>query len=570
MIILRDKEKLNRQQLEALIGKIKAIIYPRVSSDGQIDNYSIDTQIERCIFHAKTKLNIEEDELLICIEEGESGDNPNRPMLNYMMFLLEKGIGKSIIILHPNRLSRYLHLQQNIAHRVWEMGCDLHFVEMDFDKDNPEQMFMFNIQGSVAQYNKAKILADTKRGRKKMVNSNKIPGMNRCYGYTYDKDLDTLVVNEEEKAVYLKMVDLLLNQDKTCSDIARILSRKHPAPKKSKWYQTTVSRILNNPLYTGTYFYGKTETIQSHGKKTTIKKPKEEWYKIDIPRYIDEETYNRILIKLKKNSKNSSKMGRPSDDYLLKGIVKCGRCGASVSSGVTSKTKEGLIKYYACTAKSKKAFENGESNKVCRGRNWRVDKIDQKLWDLACDIISNPEELLRKISEDNSSTEKLVEFRNKKVSLEKDLKEKNAAIERYIDLYAEGIIKTKQALEEKLIKVREEVEEIERELVIIGDHLMFESAESDKINAMQKTLEKYQKILKSEELTSTDKRQIMNIIFEKVILHDDTIEPVLKLRWFEEEGENSIGTHKNLIIGQGNGGYAYAIRTHLGRLPSGD
>jgi DNA invertase Pin-like site-specific DNA recombinase len=125
-------------------------------------------------------------------------------------------------------------------------------------------MLNFNIQGSIAEYNKAKILADTKRGRITKVKNGLIPGLKRIYGYTYDTEIDTLIENEVEKEVYLKMVDMLLNKNYSCSKIARELSlRNVHAPSGDRWYQTTISRILKNEAYTGNYYYGKTQVVKN-------------------------------------------------------------------------------------------------------------------------------------------------------------------------------------------------------------------------------------------------------------------------------------------------------------------
>jgi DNA invertase Pin-like site-specific DNA recombinase len=100
-----------------LVTKIKAIIYARVSTDGQVDNYSIESQVERCKDMAQNK-GIKEDEIIMLVEDGESGDNPNRPMINYALFLLEYGVGDHVIFLHPNRMSRFLHLQTQLSNRI--------------------------------------------------------------------------------------------------------------------------------------------------------------------------------------------------------------------------------------------------------------------------------------------------------------------------------------------------------------------------------------------------------------------------------------------------------------------
>ena len=72
------------------------------------------------------------------------------------MFLLEYGIGDYVIFLHPDRMSRLLHLQSQVSNRIWGLGKDLLFVEFDLDKSNPESMLNFNIQGQLLNITKPK------------------------------------------------------------------------------------------------------------------------------------------------------------------------------------------------------------------------------------------------------------------------------------------------------------------------------------------------------------------------------------------------------------------------------
>ncbi len=550
MIVLKDMQKLNASQITALIGKIRAIVYTRVSSDIQIDNYSLESQIDICVKDAKDKFDINEDEIIVLREEAESGDNPNRPMLNYILFLLQKGLGTKVIFLHPDRLSRHLHLQQQITHQIWELGCDLHFVEFDLQKGNAESMLNYNIQGSIAQYNKAKILANTKRGRRTMVFNNKIPGMNRIYGYTYDKDLNTLVENEYEKERYLTMVNMIL-EGSTGSEVAAYLAKKkYPAPKGDKWYQATISRILRNESYMGTYYYGKTEVVRINGKKKQVPKPREQWQKITIPAYVDEVTFGRLQKCLDGNIKNG---GRPSEDYLLKGIARCGRCGAAASSGITTRTQNGLLKYYSCTRKTKKSYsvETGESNKLCLGENWRVDMVDSLIWNEVVKLIDNPKTLIDKMLERISDVSKVRDMERNRDEIIKLIKEKESSKARYIDLYADGIIKSKDELSIKLEPVENEIDELNKELGAINDNLKLSQSDDDNIQVAVSMLNKYRKIVK-DSLSIEDKRRIMKLFIEKVILNDNKrLEIVYKFSTFKEI--ESINSSSNSINHQVNG-----------------
>ncbi len=528
MIQLKGEEKLSLEQIFNLIGKINAIIYARVSTADQAKKgYSIESQIEMCKQRALSKFGFKENELVVVIEDGRMGDDPNRPGLNYVLYLLEKGIGKKLIMLHPDRFTRDNTLQGVISRRIWSMGIDIEFIEFEVDPDNPESMLMYNIQGSIAQYNKAKILANSRRGRVQKARKGELPSFKRLYGYKYDKKIQLLEINDEEAMVYIDMVDMLLNQDMSCNQIAQELSRKGiPAPNGDIWYQTTVTRILRNESYTGNYYYGKSKVVQKDGEKKQVPQPREEWIKIAIPPLIDEETF--LLIQKKIDALNKAK-GRKSKSYLLKGIVKCGRCGASAGSGITSKVKSGVYKYYSCRNKSAKGYivGTGKKAKKCEGVNWRVDIVDEIVWKWLLDKINNPETVIKEITKELSDTHKLSSLEKQKDEIQKKLIELEKEETNYAILFGKGKITEKQ-FDDLTNPIKRQTESLQYDLNIIKSNLITLKGEYNETELIKKNIKKFQEVIKGN-LEMKDKRTIVQMFVERVILNEDfTIEIITK------------------------------------------
>jgi len=560
MITIEGSQQIDKDQLSALIISVKAILYARVSTSDQAEQgYSLQSQVERCANHAKTQFGFTDDELIAIIEPGQSGDNPDRPGINYALWLIEQGVGRKLIILHPDRLARDNYLQHQLSDRVWSNGVDLEFVEVSVDPNNPESMLMFNIQGSIAAYNKKKILANSKRGRLQKVKNGKIPGIRRVYGYTFDKELDTLVENTEEKEVYLTMVNWLLNgkdgTEMNCSQIARLLAESSvSAPSGDSWYQATISRILRNELYMGTFYYGKSEIVQSKGKKQTIKKPREEWQGIPIPKYIDEATFQRVQEKL--DSLEKKHRGRPSETYLLKGRVRCGRCGGAVGAGVPSTLKDGKkLHYYSCSRKAKKKYEvgTGEPNAICHGRGWRQDIIDNYVWEYILQRLQNPEEIIADLVRQQGSSQQLEIMRNKKKRIEKAIGDKLKQRSRYLDMYARELISMDE-LENFVNPLKTDVENLQNELAVINDTL--EQAESayNEYERIKEAVTNFNRMVEKDLITPELKRKAVERFIHKVVLHEDTIEIVAVWKPSKAEGEECVKKHSNSIASQSNGG----------------
>ncbi|MFB0830765.1 recombinase family protein [Brevibacillus laterosporus] len=526
-----------------LLGKIKALIYARVSTADQVDKFSLSSQVDQCAAFAFEQFGYSENELAILVEEGESGDDPNRPALNNALLLLEKGVGKKLIVLHPDRLSRSLSLQTRVSEKIWGLGCDIEFVQFELDPNNPESVLMYNIQGSIAQYNKAKILANSKRGRLKKVQSNQMMGIRRIYGYDYDKTHDILIINEEEEKAIHKMVDYLLNQELSISEIAKRLSEEYvKAPLGNVWYQSTISKMLKNETYTGNFYYGKTEQKKVNGKRGKLNKPREEWMKIEVPAIIDQPTFDRIQEKIRKLTK--TKTGRPSkENGLIRGIARCGRCGGAVSINSTSKLKDKTLKYYGCNRKAKKGYQVGSgevSHHICKGRNWRVDIVDMYVWQWLCDKLKFPDEIFAEIVVNQSDNKKIKELELKKERFERLLDEKNIMCDKFIDLYASGIIQTKEALEQKIKPVRDQIDEVNSELERINEKLNTIQAGYDELETIKQQIKKWSFLINNQVLEFSDQKRFTQMIIRKIVLHDDnTIE--IHTPWTSFNGEYGVG-----------------------------
>jgi DNA invertase Pin-like site-specific DNA recombinase len=153
---------------------------------------------------------------------------------------------------------------------------------------------------------------------------------------------------------------------------------RRPTTGVAEWVRplpTTVTRILRNPIYTGAYVYGRTETrpIIADGqlrRTRPFQLPEEEW-KVCIrdhhPAYISWEEYvdNRRI--LQENGSRWAVKGAPRNGAaLLQGLAICGKCGARMSVGYGPGRAT-----YSCRG----PIERGESTTRCWGLTaWRVDQ----------------------------------------------------------------------------------------------------------------------------------------------------------------------------------------------------
>lgn len=107
----------------------------------------------------------------------------------------------------------------------------------------------------------------------------------------------------------------------------------NPAKPGLRWTKDSIGRLLRNPLYAGQMMYGKEVHPGQH------------------PRLIDEATHHQVLLILAGKHRELRYTG-VNHDYVLRGLVRCGRCGAAMSPASTTKGKT-VHRYYRCCTRDK-------------------------------------------------------------------------------------------------------------------------------------------------------------------------------------------------------------------------
>lgn len=143
----------------------KGAIYARVSSQDQ----NLRNQIETL----KTYANKENIKVYKVYKEKISGTKDSRPELNDLMFDMRKKLFNCIIIYKLDRLGRSLKHLINICEEFHHKGIDLIVTSQNIDTSTPTGKLLFNILGSVAEFERELISERTKLGQKNAKNIGK-------------------------------------------------------------------------------------------------------------------------------------------------------------------------------------------------------------------------------------------------------------------------------------------------------------------------------------------------------------------------------------------------------------
>src|ERR1035437_3013477 len=220
-------------------------IYARVSSETQAKDGTIDSQIEALRDYAKTHdLTIIREYL----DDGYSGTNLDRPGLDQLRDFTQEGLIEGILILSPDRLSRKQANQIILMEEFQKRNIQVIFTNQQFG-DSPEDQLMLQIQGSLAEYERAKILDRTRRGTKHAVRKGQVLGANAPFGFRCvhktDKTPAHWEINPQEAEIVRKIYDLYLREGLKGVAIAKRLEEEGIPSRSgySRWWPSVVFSI---------------------------------------------------------------------------------------------------------------------------------------------------------------------------------------------------------------------------------------------------------------------------------------------------------------------------------------
>lgn len=177
-------------------------VYARVSTEEQAKHgFSLNDQIRQCRQKAGT------NKVKEYVDDGVSGEFLDRPALTKLRDDIREGIINKIICLDPDRLSRKLMNQLIITDEFDRRGIELVFVNGEYAK-TPEGNLFYSMRGAIAEFEKSKITERMSRGRKEKARQGRVLRDFQVYGYSYDKESEQFLVDEDEAAIVRLIFDL--------------------------------------------------------------------------------------------------------------------------------------------------------------------------------------------------------------------------------------------------------------------------------------------------------------------------------------------------------------------------
>lgn len=311
-----------------------AILYLRVSSEEQVENFSLGTQEEICRREA-TRRGYEIIETFR--EEGRSAKNiSGRPELLKLLEFCRRNrrMVDAVIIYRLDRISRQTQDYLYIRKKLFDYGISI-ISANEPTGNSPTDKLLETIMASFAQHDNDVRSERTRNG----LRARFLSGL--CTGHAplgYKVEHGHAVKDGEYFDKMKNAWDLMATGTKSLEEIAQIMNgwgmRKVVSGKEYKLRSQTVSRLFHMKFYLGILTSTKypEEPIGQHEAMIT----EEQYYKVQAII----EGRNRCGMTIGKRLKDNP-------DFPLRRSIKCGKCGGHLSGG-WSKGRNKKYAYYIC------------------------------------------------------------------------------------------------------------------------------------------------------------------------------------------------------------------------------
>jgi site-specific DNA recombinase len=458
----------------------QAAIYARVSSERQATAQTIASQLA-ALRERVTVDGYMLPEAMQFLDDGYSGTTLVRPALERLRDLVAAGAVDRLYIHSPDRLARKYAYQVLLVDEFHRAGVEVVFLNRELGR-SPEDDLLLQVQGMMAEYERAKIIERHRRGKLHAARAGKVNVLGGApYGYRYiDKYAGggqaRYEVLPEEARVVCQVFDWVGRDRVTIGEVCRRLTQAGERTRTGRtvWERSVVGGILHNPAYQGTAAFGKTRQgplrprlraqrgrpQQPRRATADYDVPAAEWLPIPVPALVDQALFAAVQAQVQENRRHA-RQSRRGARYLLQGLVHCQQCGyAFYGKPISRKAAKGKTRtyaYYRCLGTDAYRF-GGE--RVCTNAQVRTDLLDVTVWREVQEVLAHPErvaeEYQRRLQTTTAGTHQA------QATLEAQLGKVRQGLARLIDSYAEGLLE-KHEFEPRITRLRQRLTQLEEQ-----------------------------------------------------------------------------------------------------------
>lgn len=331
----------------------KCYLYLRVSTEMQVEGYSLEAQEDRLRSEAERR-NMQV--VGVFKDAGKSGKNiQGRPEFRRMLKLIEQQVDgvDYVLVFKLSRFGRNAADTLNSLQHMQDYGVNLLCVEDNIDSAGPAGKLLISVYAAVAEGERENILAQTLAGRWQKAKEGKWNGAQAPLGYMLEKG--ELIVDEEDAKIVRLIFEKYTNEGLGINSVAKWLNengytkRVYKNSTLPRFSAKFVKSVLDNPIYAGYIAYGRRKNEKITGTRNEFHTVKQENYSIFEGQHeaiIERDLWERTKEKRKLNNYKREKRFSLEHVHILSGIVKCPCCNSPMYGVVNRKKKKNSDEFY--------------------------------------------------------------------------------------------------------------------------------------------------------------------------------------------------------------------------------
>jgi site-specific DNA recombinase len=524
---MRRKEKAMKD--------VQVALYARVSSEQQAEAKTIESQLAEI----RTRITADGFDLtrvLDFVDEGYSGSTLVRPALERLRDVAAAGGLDRLYVHSPDRFARNYAYQVLLLEELTHQSVEVVFLNRPLGQ-TPEDQLLLQVQGVIAEYERAKFLERSRRGKRHAAQEGRVGILCHApYGYRY--------VNKQEgggearfeivfdEARMVQQVFAWVGEARcTISEVCRRLHQAGIRTQTGKeyWDHKTVWDMLKNPAYKGEAAFGKTRwtpvgprlraprgrPAQSRRGYAGTDAPKDEWITIPVPALVNAALFDAVQTQLEENRRRA-RIPEKGSRYFLQGLLVCAKCGYAYCG----RTNDARNAYYRCAGAMNIPRQGFQ--RICWNKELRMDQTDAAVWQEVCRLLEHPEcleqEYRQRLHPQHQPSEQ--------EGLDAQMGKLRRGIARLIDSYAEGLI-DKQEFEPRVTRMRERMQHLEDQL----QHLKEETAIEAELQLILGRLEAFAAKVKAglQQADFQTRREITRTLVKRVEVDEQQIRVVFRV-----------------------------------------
>ena len=345
-------------------GRVRCAIYTRKSTDEGLEQDFNTLEAQREAGEAFVQSQRHEGWVMLperYDDGGYTGADMDRPALKRLLADIETERVNCIVVYKVDRLTRSIHDFFKILEILERHNVTFVSVTQQFNSTTSLGRLTLNMLLSFAQFERETIAERTRDKMRAARRKGKFIGGNLVLGYDLAPKRGALIVNAEEAVqvhrifrLYLELgslIPVVEELERRGVRMKRWTTREGRTRGGAFFNKTTLHNLLTNVIYTGRVKFDSKLFEGEH------------------ERIIDDATFNRVQEQLQRNGRRGGRSVRNKCGGLLKGLVRCGSCGAAMTH-TYSRKKKTLYRYYVSITAHQPGSKSCETKPVPAGLDW--------------------------------------------------------------------------------------------------------------------------------------------------------------------------------------------------------